>query len=139
MCRPDLLRAVAGLARKVTKWTKLQDLQLHRLVAYLNSTLDKRQVGWVGDSKESLELHLYGDADLASEIEDSISTSGVFLEVQGPDTRFPLTGQSKKQTAVSHSTPEAEIVAADHAIRTEGLPALQLWEILLERKLAAIS
>ena len=34
---------------------------------------------------------------------------------------------------MSHSTPEAEIVAADLAIRTEGLPALQLWDLVLER------
>ena len=32
-----------------------------------------------------------------------------------------------------HTTPEAEIVAADLAIRTEGLPALQLWDMVLER------
>ncbi len=37
-----------------------------------------------------------------------------------------------KQTAVSHSTVEAEIAAADHAIRTSGLPALHLWERLLQ-------
>eukprot|EP00972_Heterocapsa_arctica_P071106 10504589-Heterocapsa_arctica.AAC.1 len=41
---------------------------------------------------------------------------------------FPLNAISKKQTCVSHSTPEAEIVAADLALRTEGLPALQLWD-----------
>ena len=40
---------------------------------------------------------------------------------------------SKKQSCVSHSTPEAEIVAADLAIRTEGLPALQLWDMVLQR------
>ena len=39
---------------------------------------------------------------------------------------------SKKQSCVSHSTPEAEIVA-DLAIRTEGVPALQLWDMVLER------
>ena len=48
---------------------------------------------------------------------------------------LPLSGQSRKQTAVSHSTVEAEIVAADHAVRTSGLPALQLWETLLSRPL----
>ena len=43
----------------------------------------------------------------------------------------------KKQTCVSHSTPEAEIVAANAAVRLEGLPALQLWDIVLERKVVA--
>ena len=49
----------------------------------------------------------------------------------GPHSLFPLSAQSKKHTAVSHSTVEAEIVAADHALRTSGLPTLQLWEMLL--------
>ncbi len=48
---------------------------------------------------------------------------------------FPLSGQGKKQTAVSHSTVEAEIVATDHAMRSSGLPALQLGERLLNRQL----
>ena len=34
---------------------------------------------------------------------------------------------------VSHFTPGAEIVAADLGIRTEGLPALQLWDMVLQR------
>ena len=63
------------------------------------------------------------------------STSGVFLALYGDHSFFPLSGQSKKQTAVSHSTVEAEIVAADHAIRSSGLPALHLWERLLNRGL----
>ena len=61
------------------------------------------------------------------------STSGVFLALYGPHSFFPLGGQSKKQTAVSHSTVEAEIVAANHALRTSGLPALELWDKILDR------
>ena len=67
------------------------------------------------------------------------STSGVFLALYGDHSFFPLSGQSKKQTAVSHSTVEAEIVAADHAIRSSGLPALQLWERLLNRRLFIVA
>ena len=47
----------------------------------------------------------------------------------------PRGHQQAADVCVSHSTPEAEIVAADHGIRTEGLPALPLWELLLARKL----
>jgi hypothetical protein len=57
------------------------------------------------------------------------------MSMLSQNTVFPLAGQSKKQTAVSHSTPEAEIVAADHAIRAEGIPQLVLWETLLGRPL----
>ena len=59
------------------------------------------------------------------------STSGVYLCIQGPRSCFPLAGISRKQGAVSHSTPEAEIVAADVAVRLEGIPALPLWDLLL--------
>eukprot|EP00969_Alexandrium_andersonii_P224666 9922154-Alexandrium_andersonii.AAC.1 len=55
----------------------------------------------------------------------------------GPDTRFPLTFVSQKQKSVSHSTPEAEIVAMDHVLRTMLLPSLTLWGTLLGRKVAA--
>ena len=49
-----------------------------------------------------------------------------------------MNGVSKKQTCVSHNTPEVEIVAANAAARVEGLPALQLWDFVLERKVIAI-
>ena len=57
-----------------------------------------------------------------------------FMAFTGPNTFFPLNGVSKKQACVSHSTPEAEIVAANAAARLEGVPALQLWDAILERK-----
>ena len=59
------------------------------------------------------------------------------MALTGPNTFFPLNGVSKKQTCVSHSTPEAEIVTASAAVRLEGLPALQLWDFVLERKVIA--
>eukprot|EP00969_Alexandrium_andersonii_P041265 1808748-Alexandrium_andersonii.AAC.1 len=55
----------------------------------------------------------------------------------GPGTRFPLTFVSQKQRSVSHSTPEAEIVAVDHVLRAMLLPSLTLRETLLGRKVAA--
>jgi hypothetical protein len=94
-----------------------------------------RQIGFIGDSPDKLQLGLFSDADFAGDRADMRSTSGVFLALYGDHSFFPLSGQSKKQTAVSHSTVEAEIVAADHAIRSSGLPALQLWERLLNREL----
>jgi hypothetical protein len=102
-------------------------------MCYINSTLDVRMQGWAGNDFDSLQLTLYSDADFASDKQTSISVSGVFLCLTGPQTFWPLAAVSKKQTAVSHSTPEAEIVAADFSLRTEGLPALELWDVLLRR------
>ena len=79
-----------------------------------------------------VSLHLFADADFAGCAKTSRSTSGVHLSLLGPNTAWPLAGQSKKQGCVSHSTPEAEVVAADHALRTVGLPALSLWSVILK-------
>ena len=131
MARYDLIRAVNSLATEVTKWTPRCDARLHRLMCYINSTLDRKLYGWVGDLVPDLSLHLFVDADLAGDSASSRSTSGVFFAIFGPRTRWPITGQSKKQTSVSHSTPEAEIVAYDFGLRTIGLPATLLWSTLL--------
>ena len=109
------------------------DKMLDKLVCYISSTLHLRAYGWVGDDASQLALGLFADADFAGDKQDMKSTSGVFMTLTGPSTACPLNGISKKQTGVSHSTPEAEIVAADLAVRTEGFPALQLWETLLGR------
>ena len=138
MARFDLLRAVNGLACLVTKWDSTCDKKLHRLMCYINFTLDPRLSGWVGDKHLELAPHLFADADFAGDSTTMRSTSGVFLVILGPNSYFPLAATSKKQTAVSHSTPEAEIVAADLAVRTEGIPAVELWKVLLARTMRII-
>ena len=37
----------------------------------------------------------------------------------------------KKQTAVSHSSTESEIVSLDTGLRLDGLPALELWDLIV--------
>ena len=111
--------------------------RLHRWICYVNSSLDLHLKGHIGGSFDTLALSLYSDADFAGDEEPSKSTTGIFMALTGPNIFFPLNGVSKKQTCVSHSTPEAEIVAANAAVRLEGLPVLQLWDIVLERKVIA--
>ena len=130
--RPDILRAISSLARKITKWRPMQDVQMHRLACYLKSTLSYRQYAWVGDKSEDLHLHLYTDADLASDPEDSISTSGAYFALVGPSTHVPLGHRCKKQTAVSHSSAEAEVISLDAGLRMEGLPALLFWDLVID-------
>jgi hypothetical protein len=86
-------------------------------------------IGWCGDSACLLGLRVYADADFAGCVRTMRSTAGVALAVEGPNARMVV----KRQTAVSHSTPEAEIVAADYAMRAEGVPALSLLSAILER------
>ena len=133
IARFDLLRQVNRLARNVHRRSDSDDRGLHHLVCYVHHTKHWRMVGWVGDPMDDVHLALYADADFAGCVESLRSTSGGHLNLQGPNTRFPLSGSSKRQSCVSHSTPEAEIVAADVAMRAMGLPALKLLQRILKK------
>jgi hypothetical protein len=131
--RPDLLRACQHLTLFFTTWTPRCDKKLFRLMCYLRGSLSFRLIGWVGDIPRDVDPHLFTDADFAGCQSTSRSTSDVHLAVRGPRACFPLAGISKRQGCVSHSTPESEIVAGDFGLRVEGLPALDLWIVLLSR------
>ena len=61
-------------------------------------------------------------------------TSGLHMCLHGPNTCFRIVGASKRQGCVSHSTPEAEILVTDFALRRRRLPALNLWHKILPHK-----
>ena len=82
-------------------------------LSYINSSLDYKLKGHIGDNPKDLNITLYSDADFAGCFDTAKSTSGVFIALTDPNSFFPLNAISKKQSCVSHSTPEAEIVAAD--------------------------
>ena len=58
MARFDLLKAVANLAKNVTKWNANCDKRLHILICYGNSSLDLRLKGHTGDLFDKLALSL---------------------------------------------------------------------------------
>ena len=91
-------------------------------------------MGRVGDPPEDLCLRLYVDADFAGDRQDAKSTSGGFLVLCGPNTFFPLSWICKKQTAVSRSTTEAEVISLAYSLFSEALPILQLWCRILKRE-----
>ena len=96
MARFDLLRPVQWLAKFMTKWTRQQDLELHRLVCYIQQTKSWKTVGWIGDDVKDISTVLYSDADWAG-IQDKFSTSGSFCCLKGKNLFFPLAARSKRQ------------------------------------------
>ncbi len=134
MARFDLLRAITSLACQLTRWTPECDRKLHRLMCYIHSSKHLRMFGYVGNNLEEVQPHLFADADFAGCATTQRFTSGLHLCIRGTKICFPIAGQSKRQGCVSHSMPEAEIVAADFGLRLSGLPALDLWHVLLPHK-----
>ena len=55
------------------------------------------------------------------------------MALVGPRSFTPLAAKTNKRSCVPHSTPEAEIVSINLAMRTLGVPALSIWDLLLDR------
>ena len=119
--RPDILWSVNKLARSITKWTKACDKRLNRLISYIHHTCEYRQYCHVGNTAKHCRLDLEG----------SKSTSGRTLCIFGSHTFVPISWMCKKQTAVSHSSTESEIISLDTGLRLDGLPALELWDLIV--------
>jgi hypothetical protein len=131
LARPDIMRAITELASCITKWTVACDKKLYRLICYVHASLKLRLLGKCSLKPENLELNLFVDADFAGDKDSSKSTNGFFMALIGENTFLPLGWSSKKQSCVAHSTTEAEIVAADYGLKSEAIPVLTLWEMLL--------
>ena len=129
--RPDILWSVNKLARSITKWTKACDKRLNRLISYVHHTSEYKQYCHVGNTGKQCRLGLFQDSDFAGDLEDSKSTSGRTLCIFGSHTFVPISWMCKKQTSVSHSSTESEITSLDTGLRLDGLPALELWDLIV--------
>ena len=115
----------------MTKWTKACDKRLNRLISYIHHTCKYRQYCHVVNTAKQCRLGLFQDSDFAGDLEDSKSTSGGTLCIFGSHTFVPISWMCKKQTAVSHSSTESEIISLDTGLRLDGLLALELWDVIV--------
>ena len=50
----------------------------------------------------------------------------------GSQLFVPISWMCKKQTSVSNSPTEAEVICLDAGLRMDGIPALNLWDFVIE-------
>ena len=129
--RLDIPWSVHKLAPSITKWTKACDKRLNRLISYNHHTCEYRQYCHVGNTAKQCRLGLFQHSDFAGDLEDSKSTSGGTLCVFGSHTFVPISWMCKKQTSVSHSSTESEIISLDTGLRLDGIPALDLLDLIV--------
>ena len=131
IARPDILWSVNKLARSITKWTKACDKRLNRLISDIHHTSEYKQYCHVENTAKQCRLGLFQDSDFAGDLEDSKSTSGGTLCVFGSHTFVPISWMCMKQTSVSHSSTESEIISLDTGLRLNCLLALELWDLII--------
>ena len=125
--RPDILWSVNKLARSITKWTKACDNYPVWSPTFITQVNTNNIVMWETLPKQ-YRLGLFQDSDFAGDLEDSESTSGGTLCIFGSHTFVPISWMFKKQTSVSHSSTEPDIISLDAGLRMDGTPALDLWD-----------
>jgi len=139
MVRVDICYAINTLSRYVTRWNELCDKQLTHLFSYLQQTKNSSLRAYVTPSDiDAVELHAYPDADLAGTFDSTKATSGGYVHVAGPGTFFPLAWYSKRQSATSHSTTEAELISASKMLRESLVPLMSLWSLMLDRRMRGV-
>ena len=85
----------------------------------------------MGTTAKQYRLGLFQDSDFAGDLEDSKSTSGGTLCIFGSHTFVPVSWMCKKQTSVSHSSTEFEIISLDAGLRLDGILAFDLWDLIV--------
>ena len=111
------------LARSITKWTKACDKRLNRLISYIYHTCEYKQYCHVGNTAKQCRPGTCFKTLTSREIlkirnplqEEHCAYSEVMHFLQ-------ISWMCKKQTAVSHSSTESEIIFLDTGLRLDGLP-----------------
>ena len=124
--RLDILWSANKLARAATICTRACDERLACLISYIHLTSELEQYCHVQNNAEQCRLELFQNTDFTGDLEDSKSTSGEFC-MFGSHTYLPTSWMCKKQTSVSHSSTEAEIISLDAVVRMDGIPTLDHW------------
>ena len=139
LSRPNISFAITSLPISISKWTYNHDLMLYRLLGCVKGTVELGLLGVVSSSLEVPSVHMYADADLAGDPITCKSHSGHFIILKTSDGRFFLImWGAKKQSCVSRSTTEAEIVSASELVFSEGIPLKHLIEELLQTTVASV-
>ena len=85
----------------------------------------------MGNTVKQCRLILFQDSDFAGDLEDSKSTSGGTLCIFGSHTFVPISWMCKKQTSVSHSSIESDIIFLDTELRLDDITALDLCYLIV--------
>ena len=86
----------------------------------------------MGNTAQQCRIGLLKNSDFAGDLEDSKSTSGGVPCIFGSHTFVPISWMCNKQTSVSHSSTETEIISLDAGLRMDGIPALTVWDFVIE-------
>jgi transposase InsO family protein len=108
--RPDIAYAVNSVSRFLNRHNRAHWQALQRILKYLSGTVN---MGILYQQSDEIKLVGYSDSDFAGDVETRRSTSGYVFYL----SKAAVTWASQRQKIVTHSTTEAEYVAAAGAAK----------------------
>ena len=127
--RPDILWSVNKLARSITKWTEACDKRLNRLISFIIHVNTNNIAMWV-----TLQNNADWDCFKTLILREILRIENPLLEEHfaffGSHTFVPMSWMCKKQTSLSHSSTESEIISLDAGLSLD-VPALELWDLIV--------
>jgi hypothetical protein len=130
--RPDLAYSVGIVSRFMENPTTEHMSAVKQIMRYVKGTINLGCTYKKG--KEGLILHGYSDSDMAGDVDDRKSTSGMVFYL-GPN---PISWNSQKQKVVALSSCEAEYIAASTAA-CQGVWLRRLLADLAKKKVQKVS
>ena len=130
--RPNIQVTVNYLARHVTKWNRACDKRLARLMSYIHHTGNYRQDCQVGNKTSECKLGRDKMPTLLETWQSQNQRLAVYSAYSEVKHLCQFRGDAKKQTAVSRSSTEAGITSLDAGLRMKGIPALGLWNTVID-------
>ena len=130
-CGPDILWSVNKLARAITKWTRSWDKRLVRLISYIliQLDIDKILLWEIQHNSADLIVWRLWFCRRPRSLRINLMT---LLCIFGRQKFVPISWMFKKQTSVSHSSTEAELISLDTGLRIDDIPALTPWHLMIE-------
>ena len=131
--RFDVICSVNKLARAATKWTKSCEKRLARLISCIHQTSEYQQY-CCGKHSTTMQIEIVSRLWFPGDLELELKTRNQHQDSVhfGSHTFVPTCWMCKKQTSVSHSSTEVEIISLDAGSRMDGIPALTLWDLVIE-------
>ena len=137
MAGMHVVYAICALACQVTQWSKQSDLDLQRLFSYIKWNPFMIRGVLFPSEVDEICIGAYPDADLAGSRTSARSVSGGVAGLLGPKSWVALDWSSKRQTATSTSTSEAETISLCKLAKDSVMPLQSLWSAILGRDVRA--
>ena len=112
------------------KWTKACDKRLSRLI--FHHTCEYTQYCHVGNTSTTMQVGIVSGLWLCWRSCRLKIDLKVNLRIFGSHTFVPKSWMCIKQTSVSLSSTVSEIISLDAGLRMDGIPALDLWDLIFE-------